>query len=155
MIELVDSPIDIERARKEVETDQAGAVVVFVGTTREFTDGRRTVYLSYEAYPEMARAKLAELEATASQKWPLLKCAIIHRLGEVGLGEASVVVAVSSAHRGPAFESAQWIMDTLKHEVPIWKEEHWADGSREWVHPGLDSARPTDTSSQGKPDHGA
>jgi len=153
VIYLIDQPIDIERARQEVETEQAGAVVVFVGTTREFTDGRQTVMLRYEAYREMAEAKLRELEATALTRWPLVGCTIVHRLGEVGLGQASVVVAVSSAHRAAAFESAQWIMDTLKRDVPIWKEEHWSDGSREWVHPGLKLAEPGAEQTENKRDH--
>ncbi len=68
-------------------------------------------------------------------QWPLVGCALVHRLGEVGLGEASVAVAVSSPHRRDAFAAAEWLMDRLKQEVPIWKQEHWADGSSEWVHP--------------------
>jgi molybdopterin synthase catalytic subunit len=84
----------------------------------------------------MAEKKLAELEATARQRWPILECAIVHRLGRVEIGEASVAIAVSSAHRQPAFEAGQWLIDTLKETVPIWKCEHWADGTTEWVHPG-------------------
>ena len=68
-------------------------------------------------------------------QWPLVQCAMVHRIGPVGLGEASVAIAVSAAHRREAFEAGQWLIDTLKETVPIWKKENWADGSSEWVHP--------------------
>jgi molybdopterin synthase catalytic subunit len=110
-------------------------VVLFLGTTREITADRRTTSLDYECYPEMAERKLAELEAEARSRWPILECTIVHRLGRVEIGEASVAVAVSSAHRQAAFEAGQWLIDTLKQVVPIWKCEHWADGTTEWVHP--------------------
>jgi molybdopterin synthase catalytic subunit len=105
--------------------------------TREHTDGRQTESLDYECYPEMAKRKLEELEAEASGRWPLVECAIVHRLGHLEIGEASVAVAVSSPHRQAAFEAGQWLIDTLKESVPIWKRENWADGTTEWVHPGL------------------
>ena len=88
----------------------------------------------------MAKLKLAELEAEARGRWPILDCAIVHRLGRVEIGEASVAIAVSSAHRQAAFEAGQWLIDTLKRVVPIWKCEHWADGTTEWVHPCADKA---------------
>ena len=110
-------------------------MVVFWGTTREFTGERQTVQLSYEAYPEMAQSQLEQLETQARERWPLEGCLIVHRLGEVGLGEPSVLIAVSSPHRRDAFEAAQWLMDRIKEDVPIWKQEHWADGRTEWIHP--------------------
>ena len=88
----------------------------------------------------MAEKKLAELEAEARRRWPLVGCAIVHRLGRVELGEASVAVAVSTPHRQAAFEAGKWLIDTLKENVPIWKKENWADGTTEWVHPGLTPA---------------
>ena len=114
---------------------EAGAVVLFLGTTRELTDGRRTVTLDYEAYDEMAEKQLAELEAEARRRWPLVECLIVHRLGRVPLAEASVAIVVSTPHRADAFAAGQWLIDTLKRDVPIWKQEHWADGTSEWVHP--------------------
>ncbi len=120
----------------QVESPAAGAVLLFIGNTRAQTGGRATASLTYEAYAEMALAKLAELEATARQRWPLIEVAIEHRLGPVTVGEASVAIAVSSAHRAAAFAAGQWLIDTLKEVVPIWKCEHWADGQDEWVHPG-------------------
>jgi molybdopterin synthase catalytic subunit len=84
----------------------------------------------------MAQKKLAELEAEARQRWPLTGCAIVHRVGHVDLGAASVAIAVSSPHRQAAFAAGQWLIDTLKKVVPIWKKENWADGTSQWVHPG-------------------
>jgi molybdopterin synthase catalytic subunit len=137
MIELTRNPIDPSAVLARVASHDAGAVVLFLGTTREFTRGRRTESLDYECYPEMAEKKLAELEAEALRRWPLVAVAIVHRLGHLALGEASVAIAVSSPHRQAAFEAGQWLIDTLKQEVPIWKQENWADGSKEWVHPGM------------------
>ena len=88
-------------------------------------------------YPEMAEKKMAELEAEARRRWPVIECGIVHRLGRVGLGEASVAIAVSTPHRRDAFDAGQWLIDTLKEVVPIWKKENWADGTTEWVHPGV------------------
>jgi molybdopterin synthase catalytic subunit len=135
MIELVDQPIDTAALLDQVNSPRAGAVVLFLGTVRELTAGRRTVALDYECYPEMARKKLAELEAQARSRWPIIQCAMVHRLGHLELGEASVAVAVSTPHRQDAFAAGKWLIDTLKEVVPIWKKEHWDDGTTEWVHP--------------------
>ena len=135
MISLTTQPIDVTRALDLVRRPEAGAVVLFLGITREFTHGRQTVELAYEAYREMAERELVKLEAQARQRWPLVECVIVHRLGVVALSEASVAIAVSSAHRAAAFEAGQWLIDTLKESVPIWKQERWADGGAEWVHP--------------------
>jgi molybdopterin synthase catalytic subunit len=135
MIALTNEHIDVLAALSAVQSPAAGAVVVFLGTTRQVTNGRQTTSLDYECYPEMAERKLAELETQARSRWSIIECAIVHRLGRVEIGEASVAVAVSSAHRQAAFEAGQWLIDTLKEVVPIWKCEHWADGTTEWVHP--------------------
>jgi molybdopterin synthase catalytic subunit len=139
VIELTDNPIDAAALMKHVTSPQAGAVVLFSGTTREFTDGRRTMWLDYDAYREMAAKSLAKLEAEARGRWNIVECAIVHRLGRVDLGEASVMIAVSTPHRGEAFEAGQWLIDQLKESVPIWKKENWHDGTTEWVHPGLEA----------------
>lgn len=139
MIELTHQPIDPTAVIDRVSSPLAGAVVLFLGTTREWTGPRQTASLDYECYPEMARVKLAELETEARRRWPLVECVVVHRLGHLKLGEASVAVAVSSAHRQAAFEAGQWLIDTLKQVAPIWKKENWADGTVEWVHPGLES----------------
>lgn len=117
--------------------------MLFLGTTRQFTDGKETVKLLYDAYQEMAEQEMAKLEKEARERWSLVECAIVHRLGLVPLAEASVAIAVSSAHRGEAFAAGQWLIDTLKVRVPIWKQEHWADGTQEWVHPGASSPKTT------------
>ena len=137
MVALTNEPIDVLTVLNRVQSPLAGAVVLFLGTTRELTGNRQTQSLDYECYPEMAANKLAQLESEARRRWKLVECAVVHRLGHLEIGEASVAVAVSSAHRHVAFEAGQWLIDTLKQSVPIWKKENWADGTAEWVHPGL------------------
>ena len=139
MIELTHKPIDTSGVLASVSSTDAGAVVLFLGTTREFTHGRQTASLDYECYPAMAERKLAELEAEARLRWPLTDCSIVHRLGRLELSEASIAIAVSSPHRQAAFEAGKWLIDTIKEVVPIWKRENWADGTSEWVHPGMTS----------------
>jgi molybdopterin synthase catalytic subunit len=102
------------------------------------TRGRRGVSLDYECYPEMAEAQLRELESEARRRWRLVEVRIVHRVGHVELGEISVAIAVSSAHRQAAFEAGQWLIDRLKQVVPIWKKECFADGTTHWVHPGTE-----------------
>jgi molybdopterin synthase catalytic subunit len=137
MIRLTHDSIDVPALLDFVGSPQAGAAVLFLGTTREFTHGRQTASLDYECYPEMAEKKMAELEAEARRRWPIVECGIVHRLGHLELGEASVAIAVSTPHRRDAFEAGQWLIDTLKQVVPIWKKENWTDGTTEWVHPGV------------------
>jgi molybdopterin synthase catalytic subunit len=141
MIRLIHEPIDLSAVLASVASNDAGAVVLFLGTTREFTHGRRTDSLDYECYPTMAEKKLAELEAQARERWPLTGCSIVHRLGHLELGEASIAAAVSSPHRQVAFEAGKWLIDTIKEVVPIWKRENWADGTSEWVHPGITNGK--------------
>ncbi|HUY31641.1 MAG TPA: molybdenum cofactor biosynthesis protein MoaE [Pirellulales bacterium] len=137
MTHLTHHPIDPAAVVAQVSSPLAGAVVLFLGTTRAVTGERRTRALDYECHPEMAEWKLASLEAEARRRWPLVECILVHRLGRLEIGEASVAVAVSSPHRDAAFEAGQWLIDTLKQVVPIWKQEHWADGTSQWVHPGV------------------
>jgi molybdopterin synthase catalytic subunit len=138
MIEITELPIDYAALTERVRSDRAGAVCLFLGTVREITGDRRTAALDYEAYPEMARRKMEELEAEARGRWPIVEAVLVHRVGHLDIGEVSVAVAVSCPHRDQAFESCRWLIDTLKAIVPIWKKELWADGTEEWVHPGLD-----------------
>lgn len=139
MIELTHEPIDHAALTERVRSTQAGAVVLFLGTVREMTNGQQTIALDYDAYPEMAIAKMQELHTEASSKWPIIEAGIIHRLGHLELGDISVAVAVSCPHRVDAFEAGRFLIDRLKEVVPIWKQENWADGSTEWVHPGVES----------------
>ena len=136
MVTLTYKPIDTESLVADACQPAAGAVVMFLGITRELSDGRQTVTLDYEAYGDMAEREIAALEAEARHRWPLVSCSIVHRLGRVPLAEASVAIVVSSAHRRAAFAAGEWLIETLKQQVPIWKREHWADGTAEWVHPG-------------------
>jgi molybdopterin synthase catalytic subunit len=137
MIELVRNPIDTHSVVERVRSPLAGAVCLFLGTAREVTGEKRTRSLHYDAYDEMASKMLARLESQARERWPIVEVAIVHRLGNLEPAETSVAVAVSTPHRADAFEACRWLMDTLKQEVPIWKRETWADGSEEWIHPGL------------------
>lgn len=140
MVELTDEIIDYQQLTEKVRSDQAGAVVLFLGTVREMTQGRQTIALDYDAFPEMAIAKMEELEADVRDRWPVTDVGIIHRIGHLELGEISVAVAVSSPHRELAFEAGKYLIDTLKITVPVWKKENWADGTTEWVHPGTGEA---------------
>ncbi len=135
MIQLTHSPIDAESLVRSAQSPAAGAVLLFLGCSRQHTGGRETTELTYDAYEEMAVKELAALENRARERWNLVDCVIVHRLGLVPLGEASVAIVVASPHRKAAFEAGEWLIDTLKESVPIWKQEHWSDGSREWVHP--------------------
>lgn len=134
MVLLTNDPIDYTALTEQIRSSSAGAVVLFLGTVREMTGGRQTVALDYEAYPEMARAKMAELEETARRQWPVINLGIIHRLGHLELGDISVAIAVSCPHRQAAFEAGKYLIDEFKLIVPIWKKENWSDGSTEWVH---------------------
>ena len=137
MIELSDQPIDVPQITDSVRDTRAGAVVLFLGTVRELTGDVRTSRLEYEAYEAMAISELQRLETEARNRWSLSGVTVVHRTGSLDPGDVAVAVAVSSAHRREAFEAGQWLIDTLKEVVPIWKQENWADGSSEWVHPGL------------------
>ena len=139
MVTITTRPIDVAAILNSVQSPLAGAVVLFLGTTREVTGDRRTESLDYESYGDMAEKKLAELEAEARRRWPLVGCAIVHRVGRVAVSDASVAIAVSSPHRDEAFAAGKWLIDALKQVVPIWKKENWADGGSQWVHPGLTS----------------
>jgi molybdopterin synthase catalytic subunit len=138
MERLTEEPIDFAALTESVRSTTSGAVVLFLGTVREMTDGRRTTALDYEAFGPMAESKLAEIEEAARRRWPIERVAIVHRVGRLELGEVSVAVAVGAPHRAEAFEAARFLIDTLKETVPIWKKEHWGDGTSEWVHPGLE-----------------
>lgn len=108
-----------------------GAVVVFSGTVRDHAEGRTDVtHLTYEAYEDKALERMNEIVAEARRQWPMIvRVALLHRVGRLGLGESSVVVGVSSPHRPEAFEAARYCIDALKVAVPIWKQEEWSEGS--------------------------
>lgn len=132
--DLVTDPIDPRALEAECRTDADGAVVTFAGTTRDHNDGAAVRSLRYEAYTEMAQRVMCGLFEEAIKRFPITRARVVHRLGEVPIGEASVVVVVASPHRGPAFDACRFLMDRLKNEVPIWKSEQLADGGgTRWV----------------------
>lgn len=123
--------LDSEEAMQRAAHPNRGATLLFVGTTREFTYGKRTLLLQYEAYEPMALAMMKQIGAEIAARWPDTECAIVHRLGQVEIGEASVIIAVSSPHRAACYEASRYAIERLKQIVPIWKKEIWEDGS-EW-----------------------
>src|SRR6516165_244715 len=135
MIRLTHDVIDYAALTELVRRPGCGAVVTFLGTVRDLTDGRITTALDYEAHSPMAEKKLAEIEADTRARWPIGEIALVHRLGHLDVGDVSVAVAVSCPHRAEAFEACRYAIDRLKELVPIWKKENWADGTMEWVHP--------------------
>jgi len=130
--ELVDGPVDSARAVAAVSGPDRGAVVVFLGTVRDHHAGRPVAKLTYSAYRPMALEGLRRIVMDLETSAPGLRAAIIHRLGEVPVGEASVVIAVSSPHRAAAYEASRTALERLKAEIPIWKREHYADGEAAW-----------------------
>ncbi len=144
MFKIVDEPIDATAMGELVRSDADGAVCVFLGVARKFSRGREVVHLEYEAYPEMAEKKLAEIGDELRVKFGAERVVIFHRTGVLGIGEASVGIGVATPHRKEAFLACQYAIDRLKEVVPIWKKENWADGSDEWVHPA-GPGRPDDS----------
>ena len=132
IFEITREPIDIAGLRARLLTGESGAVVIFDGVTRNNTKGRRTLYLEYEGYTEMALKTMAQILSEIHEKWPINRVGIIHRLGRIEISESSVVIVVTSAHRRVAFEACQYAIDRLKKIVPIWKKEYFVDGEV-WV----------------------
>ncbi len=132
MFDIVSVPIDAAAVTAAVADPTTGATCTFIGTTRDHNDGRQVSELEYEAYPEMALAEMRKIGDAALRRWPVTKVAIVHRIGVVPIGEASVVIAVSSAHRVAAFEACHFAIDRLKEVVPIWKKERF-DGGELWI----------------------
>jgi molybdopterin synthase catalytic subunit len=126
-------PLDVPALRAEVADPAAGAILVFEGTVRDHSEGLTGVIaLEYEAHPTMAQRVLSEIVAEAHQAFPIRKAAVWHRLGRVELGEPTIAIAVSAAHRDEAYRASRYIIDRIKHEAPIWKREICADGTSGW-----------------------
>jgi molybdopterin synthase catalytic subunit len=128
---LTYSRISAEEVAGKVKHPNHGAALIFDGTTRELTNGQRTMLLEYDAYEPMALKTMQQIGQEIAAKWPGTLCAITHRLGTVGIGETSVVIAVSSPHRAECYDASRYAIERLKQIVPIWKKERWEDGS-EW-----------------------
>ena len=134
MIEIVDTTIDTAAVLKAVQSEKCGAALLFVGSPRRFTGDLETERLDYECYNDMALKKMGELSGRAKARFEIESVAIVHRIGTVDTGVASIAIGVGSPHRKAAFEAGNWLIDTLKKEVPIWKRENWTSGKSEWVH---------------------
>jgi molybdopterin synthase catalytic subunit len=132
MVQLTHIRIDVQAVIASVSTAESGGVDVFIGTTRNHSGGRAVLALEYEAYEPMALKVMERVAGEARRRWAVEKIAIVHRTGRVEVGEASVVIAVSSPHRREAFEACRYLIDRLKSEAPIWKREFFADGTVEW-----------------------
>lgn len=131
--QIVDRPIDADEVVRRVEDPGNGAICVFYGVVRDHAlSGRQTSFLEYEAYQDMAEAKMAEIAEEMCRRWGIEQVAMTHRIGRLGIGEPSVVIAVGTPHRKQAFEACEYAIDRLKEEVPIWKKEIGPDGE-EWV----------------------
>ena len=125
-------PLDLDDVVAQVSDPGAGAVATFIGTTRVHSRGRTVVHLEYDAYPEMAEAEMARIAEAIKARHDVLGVAIAHRTGHVPIGAASVIIAVSAAHRGPAMDACREAIDTLKQTVPVWKKEVF-EGGEEWI----------------------
>jgi MoaE-MoaD fusion protein len=126
---LVRETINTQSVLASIKQPADGAAIVFEGVVRDNTRGRHTLYLDYEAYEEMALKQMDELADRARAQFPIRDVAIVHRLGRLQVGEASVLIVVASAHRAAAFDACRWLIDTLKRTVPIWKKEYFEDGA--------------------------
>lgn len=132
MIQLTNDPIDIQAVINQVADRNSGAIATFIGTVRELTNGKKTIRLEYHAYEPMAVKMLERISQEVQQKWPGTNVAITHRLGMLEISEAAIVIAVSSPHREAAYQGNAYAMERIKEMVPIWKKEHWDDGSK-WI----------------------
>lgn len=129
LFELVQAPIDVPAVRRRVRGPEDGAIVIFDGFVRNQSHDRATKFLDYEAYEPMALSKMREIGAHLHQKFAIRRVAIVHRLGRLQIGETSILIAVSAAHRAAAFDACRYAIDTLKKTVPIWKKEYFEDGA--------------------------
>jgi len=137
-VEVTAEPLDVSAASEFVGTPESGAAVVFLGTVRNHAPGKSDVsHLEYEAYDGVVESKIQEVVDEALAKWPLHRVAALHRVGELAVGEISVIAAASAAHRSDAFEGARYVIDELKKRAPVWKKEHWPGGA-EWVREDLE-----------------
>jgi molybdopterin synthase catalytic subunit len=129
VVALTREAIDADRIVAAAKSGEDGAVVVFDGIVRNHSRGRRTLYLDYEAYEEMAVGQMRELGLKARERFGVRQVTMVHRLGRLEIGETSVLIVVASAHRSAAFEACRWLIDTVKQTVPIWKKETFVDGA--------------------------
>jgi molybdopterin synthase catalytic subunit len=132
---ILTSEIDPASLFNEVGSPQYGAISVFVGTVREVNEGRSVSAIEYSAYKSMASAELERILDEAEERFGVSAVVVEHRIGLLGLGDVSVAIAAAHAHRAPALDCTRYVIEEIKKRVPIWKKEHYADGTREWVDP--------------------
>ncbi|MGM8215380.1 molybdenum cofactor biosynthesis protein MoaE [Bacillaceae bacterium W0354] len=132
LFEIVDEPINPQQLIDKVVRREAGAITTFIGSVREWTKGKRTIYLEYQAYVPMAVKMLEKIGEEVQEKWPDTLIAITHRIGHLDITDIAVVIAVSSPHRKEAYEANQYAIERIKQIVPIWKKEHWESGET-WI----------------------
>ncbi|WP_170008124.1 molybdenum cofactor biosynthesis protein MoaE [Bacillus fonticola] len=130
--EITNKPIFVDEAIQKVARREAGAITTFIGTVREFTKGKKTLHLEYEAYTSMAEKMLCQIGEEIQKKWPDAVTAITHRVGRLEITDIAVVIAVSSPHRRTAYEANEYAIERIKQIVPIWKKEFWEDGTM-WI----------------------
>jgi len=132
LIRVTSDPLDTDEAVQHVASPDAGAINVFLGVVRNNSLDRVVDYLVYDAYPRMAEKVMREIADEARERFGLIDCAVLHRTGRLEIGEASLLIAVSSGHRAESFEGGHWLVNEVKKRVPVWKKEVWADGE-EWI----------------------
>ena len=130
--EITDRPINLQEVIDKVVRRNAGAITTFIGTVREMTAGKKTLFLTYEAYVPMAAKKLEQIGEEVKEKWGDIDIAITHRIGKLEISDVAVVIAVSTPHRKDAYEANQYAIERIKEIVPIWKREHWESGEQ-WI----------------------
>jgi molybdopterin synthase catalytic subunit len=132
---IVTRVIDVAALMAEAQSSDLGAVSVFAGTVRDVNDGRRVSAIDYSAYTSMAESELASIIAEAEIQFGVSAIVVEHRVGTLAIGEVSVAIVVAHAHRAPALDCTRFVIEEIKHRVPIWKREHYTDGTREWIDP--------------------
>ena len=137
---IVERPLDPGALLAEVASTANGAALLFVGTVRDTNDGRAVTGIDYSAYLPMAERELGAIVSEAAARYGTADIVVEHRLGTLSLGDASVAIAVAGARRAPTYDASRWIIEELKRRLPVWKQEHYSDGTREWVDPTRASA---------------
>lgn len=130
---IVDEPLDLNAMLRDTESEEAGAVVTFGGTVRLHHEGREVTHIEYTAYRPLAEKTMAEIERETRARFDITDCRMLHRVGELAIGELSVLVVVRAEHRAEAFEAARYAIDTIKQRVPVWKRETYSDGTHCFV----------------------
>ncbi|ADU31192.1 molybdenum cofactor biosynthesis protein MoaE [Evansella cellulosilytica] len=132
LFQITDNEVNVQSVIEKVMDRNAGAINTFIGTVREMTKGKKTLYLKYDAYIPMAEKKLMQIGEEIQRDFPEAKVAITHRIGELKISDIAVVIAVSTPHRNDAYVASRYAIERIKEIVPIWKKEHWEDGE-EWI----------------------